>query len=130
MRPSAHNGSSSSLSQQAEAAVTDDNAAETSLATQASLGAVSADSTTEQAEEFQEMETMLHDTVPAVHGDTADEHSVHRKLLQMNRSLVAAAQHPNTSSSGLPSGRNRLQPSEKLKGMIASSSRAFGKPGK
>ena len=136
-RPPTHNGSSSSLSQRAEATVTDVNAAEISSATQTSSGAVSAESDTEQiaglsSEQVQELGTaiVLHDKTPAGHGDIADEHIVHRKMLQMSRVLAAAAHHNNMSSSGSSDELVRLKPSEKLKGMIASSSRAFGKPGK
>ena len=115
--------------------MTDVDAAETSSANQTSTGAVSAEPSMEQiadsgSEQTQELEIRLHDSMPADDGDTAAEHAVHRKLLQMSRILAAAAQHPNLSTTGLSSGPNRLQPSEKLNGMIASSSRAFGKPGK
>lgn len=133
-RPPTYDGSSSSLSQQPKAAVTDVNAAEISSATQTSSRAVSAESVTGQitessSEQVQALETVLLDTMPAVHGETTDEHVVHRKVLQMNRTLAAAA-HANISSSGSSDELVRLKPSEKLSGMIASSSRAFGKPGK
>lgn len=134
LKPPTHNTSSSSLSQQAEAAVTDVDAAEISSATQTSSRAVGAELSPEQiadrsSEQTEEQEITFRDTMPADHGGTADEHAVHRKLLQMNRILATAAQHPNTSTNGLSSGPNRLQ-SEKLNGMIGSSNRAFGKPGK
>ena len=82
------------------------------------------------SEQVQELETLLHDTLPAVQGDIDDEYVAHRKLLQTNRLLAAAARHANRNSSGSSEGLVRLKPNEKLNGMIASSSRAFGKPGK
>lgn len=134
-RPPTHNSSSSSVSQQAETAATEPNSVELSSATQTSSDALSADLITEQvadssSEQIEEPETVPLNTAAAVQGEKADEHGVHRKLLQMNRNVAAAGQHTNQSSSGSSDGPIRLEPSEKLSGMIASSSRAFGKPGK
>lgn len=135
-RPPTHNGSSSSASQQAETALTEPNSVEMSSATQTSSSdALSAESNTKQtadssSEPTEELEAVLLETMTAVQGETVDEHGVHRKMLQMNRNMAAAAQHTNQSSSDSSDGPIRLEPSEKLSGMIASSSRAFGKPGK
>lgn len=136
MRPSTQDGSSFLFNQPAEAAVADVNAAGISSTTDPfkAVSDVSAESNTLIAdmgsEQVQELETLLHDTLPAVQGDIDDEYVAHRKLLQTNRLLAAAARHANRNSSGSSEGLVRLKPNEKLNGMIASSSRAFGKPGK
>ena len=120
--------------------------AEPSSAFKTSTGAVSADSSSEETDT---LDVSLHDAavhaVPAVPVDTAHEHVAHRQMLQTNRLLhsthhshlaktehskAPAAGNDNTTSSGSSVGPVRLKPSEKLNGMVASSSRAFVKPGK
>lgn len=141
-RPPTHNLSSSS-SQPVEAGATDANSAELSSAPHISSGAVNAESSPQHSEA---LDASLHDAaVPAGPFDTANEHVVHRQTLWTNRLLhndqpysaktklskaAGAVGDANVSSSDTLEGPFRLKPSEKLKGMIASSSRALVKPGK
>ncbi|KAL3145601.1 hypothetical protein ABBQ32_003149 [Trebouxia sp. C0010 RCD-2024] len=120
--------------------------AEPSSAFEISSGAVNAESSSEQTDTLAaSLDDAAVPAVPAAAVDTASEHVVHRRMLQTNRLLpnthhahlantdhsrAAAAEHDNMTSNRSLDGPVRLKPSAKLKGMVASSSRAFVKPGK
>ena len=107
--------------------MTDADTTDISSAFQISSEAASVESGSEQLEA---LEMLPYDATLDGRDDTAEEHVAHRKLLQRNRLLAAPAHHTTVNSSESSHGPIRLKANEKLIGMLASNSRAFGEPGK